>query len=97
MIIVWCISGVRCAAVRAALPQVSVVQVGPQPYTLTRIGHIPGGGRPLLREGGPISYQSRPSATFPKLSPQQRAARGVGLAGQAQTRMAGGGERNNRL
>ena len=28
----------------------------------TRIGHIPGGGRPLLRDGGPISYQARPSS-----------------------------------
>ena len=27
----------------------------------TRIGHIPGQGRPLLREGGPISYEARPS------------------------------------
>ena len=26
-----------------------------------RIGHIPGGERPLLREGGPISYELRPS------------------------------------
>ena len=26
----------------------------------TRIGHIAGGGRPLLREGGPISYEARP-------------------------------------
>ena len=26
----------------------------------TRIGHIPGGGQPLLREGGPISYDARP-------------------------------------
>jgi len=30
----------------------------------TRIGHIPGGGLPLLREGGPISYEARPSASF---------------------------------
>ena len=30
----------------------------------TRIGHIPGGGRPLLREGGPISYETTPSAFF---------------------------------
>ena len=34
---------------------------------LTRTGHIPGGGRPLLREGAPISYQPRPEATFPKM------------------------------
>ena len=27
----------------------------------TRIGHIRGGGRPLLREGGPISYEATPS------------------------------------
>ena len=33
---------------------------------LTRNGHIPGRCRPLLREGGPISYQPRPEATFPK-------------------------------
>ena len=33
----------------------------------TQIGHIPGGGRPLLREGGPISYQPRPEATFPQV------------------------------
>ena len=33
---------------------------------LTRIGHIPGGRRPLLREGGPISYQPRSSASFPQ-------------------------------
>ena len=30
----------------------------------TRCGHIPGGGRPLLREGGPISYEARPSDCF---------------------------------
>ena len=28
-------------------------------------GHIPGGGRPLLREGSPISYQPMPEATSP--------------------------------
>jgi hypothetical protein len=27
----------------------------------TRIGRISGGGRPLLQEGGPISYEQRPS------------------------------------
>jgi len=27
----------------------------------TQIGHVPGGRRPLLREGGPISYEPRPS------------------------------------
>ena len=26
--------------------------------------HVPGGGRPLLREGGPITYKARPSAFF---------------------------------
>ena len=26
-----------------------------------RIGHIPGGGRQPLREGGPISHEARPS------------------------------------
>ena len=31
----------------------------------TRTGHIPGGGgRPLLREGGPFSYEARPSRCF---------------------------------
>ena len=30
----------------------------------TGISHIPGGGQPLLREGGPISYEARPSASF---------------------------------
>ena len=30
----------------------------------TRIGHVSGAGRPLLREGGPISYEARPSAFF---------------------------------
>ena len=30
----------------------------------TRIGHIPGGGRPLLRDGGPISYNAGPSLSF---------------------------------
>ena len=30
----------------------------------TRAGHIPGGGRPLLQEGGPISYEARPSPFF---------------------------------
>ena len=28
----------------------------------TRIGHVPGGVQPLLREGGPISYEATPSA-----------------------------------
>jgi len=32
----------------------------------TLLGHISGGGgRPLLREGAPISYQPRPEATSP--------------------------------
>ena len=35
----------------------------------TLLGHIPGGGRPLLREGAPISYQPRPEAAFPTPSP----------------------------
>ena len=30
----------------------------------TRVGHVPGGGRPPLREGGPISYEARPSGFF---------------------------------
>ena len=30
----------------------------------TRMRHIPGGRRPLLREGGPISYEARPSPCF---------------------------------
>ena len=30
----------------------------------TRIGHIPGGGQPLLREGGPISYEATPFPSF---------------------------------
>jgi len=30
----------------------------------TRIGHVPGEGRPLLWEGGPISYETRPSVCF---------------------------------
>ena len=30
----------------------------------TRIGHDPGGRRPLLRDGGPIIYRARPSAFF---------------------------------
>ena len=35
----------------------------------TRIGHISEGGRPLLREGGPISYEPRPSrSSTPKPS-----------------------------
>jgi len=35
-----------------------------------RIGHVPGGGRPLLREGGPISYEATPSAFFlPRSAP----------------------------
>ena len=33
---------------------------------LSRTGHIPGGWWPLLQQGGPISYQPRPSATFPQ-------------------------------
>ena len=38
----------------------------------TQIGHIPGGRRPLLREGGPISYEpgpSRSSSPFSILHP----------------------------
>ena len=31
----------------------------------TPLGHIPKGGRPLLREGTLISYQPRPEATSP--------------------------------
>ena len=31
---------------------------------LTRIGCIPGEGRPLLRTGGPMSYAARPSPSF---------------------------------
>ena len=47
---------------------------------LTRIGHVPVEGRPLLREGGPISYEARPSGFFqPPLerssSPSQKVAR----------------------
>ena len=38
--------------------------VSTQPTCSTRIGHIPGGGRPLLREGGPISSEARPSILF---------------------------------
>jgi len=39
-----------------------------------------GGGRPLLREGAPISYQPRPEATFPPagaLAAQEREAQGA--------------------
>ena len=36
----------------------------PSPGQFTRISHIPLGGRPLLREGGPISEEARPSASF---------------------------------
>ena len=38
----------------------------------TRISHVPGEGRPLLREGGPISYEATPSASF-----QPAARRGI--------------------
>ena len=41
----------------------------------TRIGHIPGGGRPLLREGGPISYESASFHPNPPASPPQRSHR----------------------
>jgi len=35
------------------------------PNALTVLpGHIPGGGGAFLREGGPISYQPRPSASL---------------------------------
>ena len=30
----------------------------------TRIGYVPGGGRPFWREGGTISYEARPSRRF---------------------------------
>ena len=35
----------------------------------TRIGHIPGEGWPLLREGGPMSYEARPSRCSIPLRP----------------------------
>ena len=41
----------------------------------TRIGHILGGGRPLLKEGGPISYMARPSGVFQPLSSNTLKAR----------------------
>ena len=31
---------------------------------VTRIYHIPGRRRPLWREGGPVSYEARPSGSF---------------------------------
>ena len=35
----------------------------------TRIGHIPGEGRPLLRKDGPMSYEATPSASFQPVTP----------------------------
>ena len=40
-------------------------------HPCTRIGRIPGGGRPLFREGGPISYEPRPSRCSSPLRPSR--------------------------
>jgi len=53
---------------------------------LTRNGHIPGGCRPLLWDGGPISYQPRPEATLPKPKRASLNAAGVRLHGAAAAR-----------
>ena len=52
----------------------------------TRIGHIPGGGQPLLREGGPISYDPRPlRCSGPNSPPLQIAGDGNGFRADLQT------------
>ena len=43
------------------------------PSAAAVLGHIPGGGRQLLREGALISYQPRPEATSPPDAPSAAA------------------------
>ena len=56
----------RCASPRrlVSLPRASCHSApAKRRYSqFTRIGHVLGGGQPLWREGGPISYEARPSA-----------------------------------
>ena len=66
----------RSALIAASCPSLAAKCSGVSPFCVwcsfghfTQIGHIPGGGRPLWREGGPISYEPRPSASFRPLPP----------------------------
>ena len=54
----------RCTWVCTEVPRSRSLRWFSRCGPLTRIGHIPGVGRPLLREGGPISYEATPSASF---------------------------------